>query len=260
MRIVIPSDRRCGCRPGILSVLLALVILTLSGPARSQVRPLVREMVKNLASLNQIGEAMAMDDFERVKQVASDLQARASVLQNTDIASLGVDPGRDAKFDAFLEAQKQAAKAIATAANGEDGADVFLAVQQLTTDACLACHENIRERDNLMPTSVLFMTTFLHAWQDINRGVMLDDLDLVARRAYEIQTVSRVLGWEQVIEATFGVSDATEQTEFRELLRRMATQAGRIEKAAAENRVRDIAEASRRMWTDGCLSCHQQFR
>jgi cytochrome c556 len=217
-------------------------------------------MLENLASLNQIGEAVALEDFERVKQVASGLRASASVLQKIDMASLGVDPGRDAAFDAYLEAQKQAAKAIAAAANGQDGAAVFLAVQQLTTDACLACHKNFRERENLMRTSVLFMTTFLHAWQDINRGVMLDDLELVARRAYEIQSVGRVLGWDQVIEATFGVSDATEQGEFREFLRRMTAQAGRIEKAAAENRVRDIAEASRRMWTEGCLSCHEQFR
>jgi cytochrome c556 len=245
VRIVIPSDRRGACRPGILSVLLALVILTLSGPARSELRPLVREMLENLASLNQIGEAVALEDFERVKQVASGLRASASVLQKIDMASLGVDPGRDAAFDAYLEAQKQAAKAIAAAANGQDGAAVFLAVQQLTTDACLACHKNFRERENLMRT---------------NRGVMLDDLELVARRAYEIQSVGRVLGWDQVIEATFGVSDATEQGEFREFLRRMTAQAGRIEKAAAENRVRDIAEASRRMWTEGCLSCHEQFR
>jgi hypothetical protein len=68
VRIVIPSDRRGACRPGILSVLLALVILTLSGPARSELRPLVREMLENLASLNQIGEAVALEDFERVKR------------------------------------------------------------------------------------------------------------------------------------------------------------------------------------------------
>lgn len=243
-----------------LLVVLAMLVLAPPGPAGARLRPLVREMLQNLAWLNEIGTAVALEDFERVKQVAAELEANASALQKIDITSLGVDAGRDATFDAFLEAQKQAAKSVAAAADGRDGAAVFLAVQQLTTDACLACHTNFRERENLMQTSVLFMTTFLNAWQDINRGVMLDDLELVARRAYEIQTVGRVLGWNQVIEATFGVSDATEQEEFREFLRRMTTQAGRIEKAAAENRVRDIAEASRRMWTDGCLACHEQFR
>ena len=254
------SHRRRAGRSRSLLILLTLTSLAVAGRASAELRPLVREMLENLASLNEIGEAVALEDFERVKRAAADLQARAVTMQKIDVATLGVDPGHGPAFNGFLMAQQQASKAVAAAADGNDGAAVLLAVERLTTSACLGCHTTFRDRENLMRTSVLFMTTFLHSWQDINRGVMTNDFELVARRAYEIQTVARVLSWGQVIEATFGVSDADEQGEFRDFLRRMTAQASRVEKAATDGRLPDIAEATRRMWTDGCLGCHERFR
>jgi cytochrome c556 len=241
---------------------VAAPVLLSPAPAQSQskLRPLVRDMLGNLDSLNEIGSSVALDDFSRVEGAASELAARAKRLKGFDVSVLGVGPGRQAAFNAYLDAQQHAAQAIIAAAKSQDGAAVLLASQRVVTDACLACHDSFRERENLMRTSVLFMTTFLHAWQDINRGLMTRDLELISRRAYEIQSVGRVLTWDQVIESSFAVTDPGERREFREFVSRMTMQAGRIERAAGEEKLLAAADASRRMWTDGCLACHEQFR
>ena len=255
------SPNRSPLRWLLLFAVAAPVLLAPAlAPAQSKLRPLVRDMLGNLDSLNEIGTSVALDDFGRAAGAASELAARAQRLKGFDVKVLGVDPGRQAAFDAYLDVQREAAQAVAAAAKTQDGAEVLLGMQRLVTDACLACHDSFRERENLMRTSVLFMTTFLHAWQDINRGLMTRDLELISRRAYEIQSVGRVLTWDQVIESSFAVTDPGERREFREFVSRMTMQAGRVERAAGEDKVLAVAEASRRMWTDGCLGCHEQFR
>jgi cytochrome c556 len=247
-------------RPGFLAALFAVAALAIPSPARPEVRPLVREMLANLASLNAIGEGVALDDFDPVKRAATDLEARAGALLDFDIALLGVDPKRDAAFDSYLRAQQRAARAIAKGAQGQDGAVVFRGVEQLLDEACIACHRNFRDRENLMRPSAMFMASLLDAWKDLNRGMMTNDFDLIARRAHEIQAVGRVFTWEQVIEAIFGIDDPAERLEFREFLRQVTEQARQVERAAEEEKVEAVVEAARLMWVDGCLACHEQFR
>ena len=252
--------RRALRRPRLLTALLAAATVAIPGPGRAEVRPLVREMLANLSSLNQIGEGVALDDFDLVKRSAAELEARAKAMLDFDVSLLGVDPERDPIFDDYLQAQRQAARAIAKAAKSEDGALVFRGVKTLLDDACIACHQNFRDRENLMRPAILFMASLLDAWKDLNRGMMTNDFDLVARRAHEIQAIGRVFTWDPVIEATFGLTDPNERSEFRVFLRRVTAQARRLERAADDEKADAIVEAARLMWTDGCLACHEQFR
>ncbi|MBW2693578.1 MAG: hypothetical protein JRE57_13255 [Deltaproteobacteria bacterium] len=60
-------DRRAGRRLRlVLAVLVAAAVVTPS-PVHSEIRPLVPEMLANLASVNEIGAGVSVGDFERVK-------------------------------------------------------------------------------------------------------------------------------------------------------------------------------------------------
>jgi cytochrome c556 len=224
------------------------------------VGPLVREMLENLGAVNQIGEGLALEDYDQVTRAALDLKRRAEGMKKTDPTTLGIDPDRDAQFDAYLSAQVQAADAILTAAKAEDTQSTLLALQHLLQDACLSCHTDFRKGSHRLRPSVLFMTTFISAWKEINRGLLIDDLVLVGRSARELQSVARVLAWDQVIESTFDITDATERKEFRKLLARVAAQAARIEQASVEADLGTILLADRQMWNEGCVACHERFR
>lgn len=244
------------------AVALAVLLAALghAGPSHAQLRPLVREMLTNLALVNQVGEGVALEDYDRVTSAAAQLAERARALQSFEITQLGIDVQRDAQFDAYLAAQQQAADIIAAAAKRKDGHAVILGLQQLFGNGCLACHSDFRERENLLRPSVLFMTTLLNAWQDINRGLAVKDYALIARRAREMEAVGRVFSWDQVIEATFGIAEAKPRQEFRTFLHRLTAQAARIETAAVEEKTQEVVEASGRLWEDGCLPCHARFR
>jgi len=110
-----------------------------------------------------------------------------------------------------------------------------------------------------MRPPVILMTTFLDAWQDINRGMLTENFDLVSRRANDVQTIGRVFAAESVITSAFEV-DAGEVGEFREFLLEVVGQAKRVERAADEENIEGIVESTGRMWTKGCLACHEQFR
>jgi cytochrome c556 len=252
--------RRALRRPRVVAVMLAAAALAIPFPVRSEVRPLVREMLANLASLNDVGASVALDDFEGAKRAAADLEARAGVLIDFDVSRIGIDPERNAEFDAYLRAQQQAARDIATAAQGQDGALVFRGVQRLLNEACVACHKQFRDPQNLMRPSTLFMASYLAAWQDMNRGMLTGDFTLVARRAHEIQSLGQVLAWDQVIASVFELADPEERSEFRAFLRHVSAEARHVEQAADEEKIEAVVEATRRMWTNGCLACHEQFR
>jgi len=274
------AERKIGCLPvvekdnliGILTesdfvahfarvvLVIALAVLVPSRSAFPQLRPLAREMLENLGAVDQIGEGVAVDDYAQVRGAALDLKARAGGLKGFDIATLGIDPSRDPQFDAFLAAQEQAADAIAVAAKNRDGRGAVLGLQQLFQNSCIPCHVDFRERGNLLRPSVLFMTTYLSAWREMNRGLSLNDFSLVSRRAREIEAMGRVLAWDQVIQSTFGLEDAAERKAFRGYLGRLNAQASRIERAAVAEDVIKVTEGIRKMWEEGCISCHERFR
>jgi cytochrome c556 len=225
-----------------------------------ELRPLVRQMLENLGAVNQIGEGIALEDYDQVARAALDLKERADAMKRVDLTVLGLDPDRDSQFDAYLTAQGRAADAILQAAKAEDSQSTLLGLQKLLEGACLACHADFREGNRLLSPSVLFMTTFTSAWKEINRGLLIDDLVLVGKSARELQSMARVLSWDQVIESAFDLTDAAERQEFQKLLARVAAQAARMEQASIEGDVDKVLLADRLMWNEGCVACHDRFR
>ena len=102
-----------------LCAMLAAPTLLTPHPALAELRPLVREMLENLGAVNHLGEGVALEDYDVVREAAEDLKKRAAAMQNLDIATLGLDSARDKEFDAFLKAQAEAADAILEASKRE---------------------------------------------------------------------------------------------------------------------------------------------
>ena len=239
---------------------VVLGVLVTPGPGFAELRPIVREMMENLGAVDQIGEGVALDDYEQVVQAAQDLKARAESLTKIDMASLRAKPSRDGQFKAYLRAQTEAAEAISQAAKREDGRAVMKGVGTLLSSACIACHMDFREGSNLLRSSTLFMTTFLQKWKEMNRGLAVNDFALIGRSAEALEATARVLFWDEVIEDTFDIEDPEERKEFRGILRKVASNASEVATAAkAEDKLR-IVIATGEMWTGGCIACHERFR
>jgi cytochrome c556 len=217
-------------------------------------------MLENLGAVNQIGEGVAVQDYERVKRAALDLKRRAEAMKEVDIATLGLDSHRDAQFDGYLAAQEEAARSILNGAEQKDGRAVLLGVQHLLGNACIACHQTFREPANRLRPSVLFMTSFLQAWKEMNRGLAINDFSLVSQHARELESMGRVLSWDQVIQSAFGLTEVEQFKAFRVYLNLVLRKAARIEQASIEEDAAKVIEASRQMWNEGCIACHEKFR
>ena len=239
---------------------IAGVLLLTPRPGGTELRPLVQAMLENLHDINRIGLAVALEDFDGVSEAARDLQSRAVELAGASLEDLGIEDPRENQFDAYLEGQKQAAAAILKAAEEENAAAVFAGVESLFGSSCVPCHRDFRDRHQLLLPSAAFMTDMLHSWQDINRGLSIGDLDLVMRRSREIQGVARVLTWNEVIAQVFNVTEPERRIAFRQLAQQVSRHAGAIESAAAQEKLAEAIAATRGMWSEGCIACHQQFR
>ena len=79
--------------------------------ATPELRPLVRDMLETLRAINEIGESVALEDYSGVRRAAKELEERAGRLRELDLKELGLEPARDAEFDAYLAAQARAAAA-----------------------------------------------------------------------------------------------------------------------------------------------------
>jgi cytochrome c556 len=221
---------------------------------------LVGLMHENLAVVNRIDEALARDDFGRIRQEAAHLKTSAAELKGFDLAQLGLDPGRDARFDEYLSAQQGAANAIAAAARREDAPAVLREVEHLFRDACLRCHTDFRESQALHKPPVLFMRNLLASVKSMNRGIVMNDFALVAREARQMGAVADIFTWTQVMESMFEIASPEERIVFRGHLDRLSAEAIRIESAAVERNALEVTQALRRMLQEGCLSCHARFR
>ena len=147
---------------------------------------LVAVMHQNLAAINAIDEALIRDDFSGVESHAEHLKSNARLMKDADLASLGLDPEKDADFDKYLRSQVESADFIANAARNKDSKSALLGVQRLFDGACVDCHADFRESDEGRTPPVLFMRSMLSSVQSINRGIVMDDYALVAREAREI--------------------------------------------------------------------------
>ena len=245
---------------------LAVAVATASvwtltpGSASAEIRSIVREMIANLDAIDQVGRGVALDDYEQVADAAENLRNRSEELMKWDLAPLGLDPQRDSQFDGYLAVQVAAAKSIAQAAKSRSGQAAMAALQDMFQNACLACHADFREGARLLRPSALFMTSFLNAWQDTNRGLATNDFNLVARSARDLEAMIRILAWDPVIEETFRIHDPEKRRDFRELLRKVSRSAGRMERAADDEDRVGVLEAVGTMWADGCIACHSRFR
>jgi len=239
---------------------ITCVATVIPGVALPELRPLVRDMLENLGAIDSIGQAVALDDFKQVTAEARDLQSRARVLKNLDLAELGFDKKHDSTWDGFLTNQERAASSMLAAAIEEDGDAVMRGVEDLFQNACLPCHTTFREPMQRLSGSVLFMTSFLSAWRDMNRGLSVRDFALVGRRARELQAIAKPLSWDPVIKSAFEIDSAADRKLFRQFLHQISVSSSRIEMAAQAEDAGKVAAASRQLWTDGCIACHQRFR
>lgn len=243
-----------------VSILCFLILIITTPSAGARVSSLVLEMLQNLDDLSQAGEQLALGQYEGVADAARALDARAEQMQGIDLASLGIDPARDSQWDAFLAAQRQAANSVAAAAKSQDAGGVLLGLQLLQQTACLGCHSTFRESNSRLRPATLFMTSFLSSLRGMNRGLALNDYGLVADQAREVAALARVMAWDPVIETNFGIADAPDRKLFRSLANRLATEAGRIERGAADEDATTVLQGVRSMWMDGCIACHDKFR
>jgi cytochrome c556 len=217
-------------------------------------------MLENLTAVNRIGEGLALDDWDQIEDAARDLRARAVSMRLFDLETLHMDRSQDALWDAFLLAQEKAAREISLGVRNEDANMVLQSTQNLMGNACLGCHASFRDPQNRLRGSVLFMTSFLAYWQEINRGMMIRDFELMGRRARELSALTGVVGTDENLEAEFGLGGPRQQRQFREFLAAVTTGADAIAAAADAKDPAAGLQSSITMWSDGCVACHTKFR
>jgi len=248
------------CARTLLVLVMACAVTIIPRVALPELRPLIRDMLENLGEIDDIGSGLALDDFGRVGAAAQSLQSRASAMKVHGKAPPGFDKQQAPAWDAFLAAQETAALAVLAAAKERDGDGVMRAVEEMFQNSCLACHAAFREPQQRLSGSVLFMSSFLAAWRDMNRGLALRDFALIGRRARELQAMAKTLSWDQVIQSAFAIESAADRQLFRQLVHQVAVSSSRIEAAAQSEDAGKVVEASRQLWTNGCIACHQRFR
>jgi cytochrome c556 len=217
-------------------------------------------MIANLSSVNEIGAAVALEDFARVDQSARILESAAQKLLAFDISEFGIEAKYAGAFSSFLRTQEELAKAIRVSAGARNEQEIMLGLQRMMNEACVSCHNVFREPYSLLRPSVAIMTSFLSAWQSINRGVLINDFSLVEENAALIQSTARIFNNDAMIEPVFGIQEADERRAFRKLLHRIQTHARQVEEAAIQENSAAITSAAHQMWIDGCIACHRAFR
>lgn len=252
------------CNTGSLMVaaLMLVLFIVLGAPfsALADLRPLSRSMLANLQATNTIGESLAIEDYGGIEAAAQDLQNRARELRTWDVSQLGFTTGSKQEFDGYLKLQEETSGKIMSAARQKDGPAVIVGLGELLAKSCLACHSNLRDRQGMLKASTLFMTSFVGAWREINRGLLLNDFTLVERGARTLVVLGQVMSWEPVIQASFNLPKDARRGRFRELLANMIGSAGRIEDGASRGESGAVQKALNEMWGTGCLACHKEFR
>ena len=244
-----------------LGALIGLaVVLAIASSSFARLKPIARAMIEALETVNQIGLGLAIEDYEASERAARSLRNQAKNLKKIDIEIFGLNPARNAEFDGYLTAMEETADVIAAAAKKEDAHAALEGLAQLFQSACLACHREFREPAKLLRPPVLYMMNFFNAWREMNRGLAMNDFALVERQAREVATASRTLQRDSAIESTFDIHEPQEREEFEGYLRHLTQRAGEIERAAVEGDAKKATWAMRKMWEDGCISCHEKFR
>jgi len=243
-------------RLGILTTLLFLAPTV----AFAQLRPLVSDMLQNLNALDRITEGLALEDWDQVEDASRGLRTRAIRMRLLDLETLHMDRNQDPVWDAFLIAQEQAAREVSLAVRNQDTDGAIAATRNLSRNACLACHAVFRDPQNRLRDSVVYMTTFLSSWRDMNRGLMIRDFDLIKRRATEIAALTEIIGTDETLEDAFSLGGPRQRRIFRSFLAAVASNANSMKSAAETKDVSKILNGSSAMLKDGCFACHAKFR
>jgi len=217
-------------------------------------------MLENLNALDQIAEGLALEDWDRIEDASRGLRTRAVQMRLLDLESLDMDRSQDTVWDAFLIAQEQAAGEISLAVRNQDAAGVVAAEKKLAGNACLGCHASFRDPQSRLRDSVLYMTSFLSSWRDMNRGMMIRDFDLIRRRAVELAALTETIGSDEVLEDAFGLGGPRQRRQFRGFLAVVASNADAMKNATDSKDLATILGASNAMLEEGCLACHKKFR
>lgn len=257
-----PQVKICHTSGLIMAPLMLVLFIVLGVPlsALADLRPLSRSMLANLQATNTIGESLAIEDYAGIEAAAQDLQNRARELQTWDASQLGFRPDSRAQFDGYLKLQEEISAKIIRFARQKDAPAIVAGFGELLEKSCLACHSNFRDRQGMLKASTLFMTSFVGAWREINRGLLLNDFTLVERAARALVAIAQVMSWDPVIQASFNLPKDAQRNKFREHLAKMIGAAGRIEDGASRGESGTVQKALTEMWSMGCLSCHKEFR
>ena len=262
-----PDERRSAVKspddgsPGFVFLAVALLLL-LQAPfaAYADVRPLSRLMLTNLQATNSIGEGLATEDYGAIETAARDLEKSARDLKAWDAGQLGFKPENRAEFDGYLRLQEKVSGTLIAAARRKDSPAIVSGLDQMLGKSCLGCHANFRDRQGLLKASTIFMTSFINTWKEVNRGLLLNDLTLVARGARTLTATGQVMSWDPVLQASFNLSTEAQRNRFRAYLNTLIGAAGRMEDAATRGEPGAARKALVQMWDDGCLACHREFR
>jgi cytochrome c556 len=260
MRNSTPFRNSCDRRFLWGALAVACAVLLVPRAAVPKLRPLVPEMLDNLNDVNRIGEGVALENFGQVMAAARELQERARGMREFDLGTLGLDPAQDSLWDAFLLAQEAGAVDVVAAAEKGDSRAVMHAAQQLVGNACLGCHASFRDPGKMLRPSVLFMTSFLSAWRDMNRGLAVKDYNLIDLRARDLVALSEVIAADDILETAFGLGGSKQRRIFRGFLRQVTENSQKISLAVDSEDLPGALDASRTMWTEGCIACHEEFR
>lgn len=241
-------------------MLVLFIVLGVPLSALADLRPLSRSMLANLQAINTIGESLAIEDYSGIEVAAKDLQNRARELRTWDASQLGFTPASRGEFDGYLKLQEETSAKIMGSARRKDGPAIVAGLGELLGKSCLACHGKVRDRQRMLKASTLFMTSFVGAWREINRGLLLNDFMLVERNARALAVMGQVMSWDPVIQTSFNLPKDAQRSKFREYLTRMIGAAGRIEDGASHGELGTVQKALNEMWSMGCLPCHKEFR
>jgi len=238
------------------------VLLISAAPlcVRADVRPLSHYMLTNLQATNAVGEGVATEDYAAVESAARDLQNTAREIRTWTPPQLGFEPSDKAKFDGYLKLQDEISGRLIEAARNKQAPSIVKDLDQLLGKSCLGCHRDFRDRQGILKASTLFMTSFVNTWKEINRGLLLNDLALVARSARSLESTGQVMSWDPVLQSSFGISQEARREKFRGYLNSVIGAAGSIEDAATRGEPDVVRKALVEMWRSGCISCHQEFR
>ena len=236
-----------------------VALCLLLGTARPQSR-IEGRMYDNLEAVNRIIEAVSREEFDRVVEEAGVLKSVAASVREIGHEELGLEASELERFRGFLDVQVDSARQVLLAGQQEEAGQVLAAVERMTNDACLACHEAFRREEPGRTAQALLMRSLLDSVQSVQRGLMLEDLSLVGREAREIAAVARLFAWPQVIGKMFEVEDPAEQQAYRRFFEVLSAQAAAVERGSLDRDPAAVTQHLRAMLEEGCVGCHTRHR